>query len=146
MSEQLDALEPLIGQWHMTPSFTPTADDAPHATTTFEWLAGKRFLIQRWEVDHPDAPDGIAIIGLDPVTTVLVQHYFDSRGVSRVYDMSLSGGAWTLQRIADPPDFSQRFGGRFSESGDSVIGSWESSTDRGATWSPDFDLTYTWAG
>jgi hypothetical protein len=54
-------LEPFIGQWHMAPSFA----DAPQAQTTFEWLTGRRFLIQRWEVEHPDAPDDIAIIGLD---------------------------------------------------------------------------------
>jgi hypothetical protein len=142
----LDALEPLIGHWHMTPSFAPDADDAPHATTTFEWLAGSRSLIQRWEVDHPDAPDGIAIIGLDPVKDIYVQHYFDSRGVERVYEMSLSAGAWTLQRIAEPPDFSPRFRGSLSDGGDSIIGSWESSTDQGASWSSDFDLTYTRAG
>ncbi|MGH2992653.1 MAG: hypothetical protein ACRDL1_03860 [Solirubrobacterales bacterium] len=31
----------------------------------FEWLPGERFLVQHWEVPHPDAPDGIAIIGFD---------------------------------------------------------------------------------
>jgi len=34
--------------------------------TVFEWMAAAQFLIQRWEVPHPDAPDGIAIIGFDP--------------------------------------------------------------------------------
>lgn len=43
--------------------------------------SGRRFLIQRWEVDHPEAPDGIAIIGFDPDKGGLRQHYFDSRGV-----------------------------------------------------------------
>jgi hypothetical protein len=77
--EVLDALEPFIGQWHMTVSFA----DAPKARTTFAWLTGRQFLIQRWEVEHPDAPDGIAIIGFDPETGAYIQHYFDSRGVGR---------------------------------------------------------------
>ena len=50
---------------------------------------GRRFLIQRWEVEHPDAPDGIAIIGLDADHGGLLQHYFHSRGVARVYEMTL---------------------------------------------------------
>ena len=68
-SPELDDLEPSIGQWRMTPTFLPKASDAPRQYTTFTWLAGRRFLIQRWEVEHPDAPDGIAIIGFDPATT-----------------------------------------------------------------------------
>ncbi|HEX6677126.1 MAG TPA: hypothetical protein VF486_19115 [Actinomycetes bacterium] len=60
------ALEPLdvfVGAWSMTTSFAPNPADAPRARTTFEWLPGRRFLIQRWEVEHPDAPDGNAIVG-----------------------------------------------------------------------------------
>lgn len=132
-------LEQLIGQWHMTSSFA----DAPQARTTFEWLAGRRFVIQRWEVDHPDAPDGIAVIGVDSAATAYVQHYFDSRGVARLYDMTLANDVWTLQRIADQPDFSQRFTGRFVGEGSSIIGTWESSNDQGSSWTTDFDLTYS---
>ena len=38
----------------------PPADIGARAI--FEWLPGERFLIQRWEVPMPEAPDGIAII------------------------------------------------------------------------------------
>ncbi len=141
MPEELEALEPFVGQWRMVPSFA-NASDAPSAFTTFEWLAGKRFLIQRWEVEHPDAPDGIAIIGLDPPKTAYLQHYFDSRGVARLYEMGFSNGVWRLQRIAEHPDFSQRYIGHFAEGGNSIVGSWETSNDKGSSWSPDFDLTY----
>jgi hypothetical protein len=42
----------------------------------FEWLPGERFLIQRWEVPVPEAPDGIAIIGSDPKREGnYLQHY-----------------------------------------------------------------------
>ncbi len=142
MPQELKALEPFVGRWRMIPGFA-SHESAPHSRTTFEWLAGRRFLIQRWEVDHPDAPDGIAIIGLDPAGTTYLQHYFDSRGVARVYEMDLAGALWTLQRRAKHPDFSQRFTGRFSEDGGSIVGRWEASSDGGAVWTPDFDLTYT---
>ena len=52
----------------------------------------------------------------------------------------------TLQRIAEHPDFSQRFSGHFSEDGCSIAGGWEISYDNGSHWSADFDLTYTKVG
>ena len=55
----MDALDQLVGTWRLTSSL-PSDGEPPHAETRFEWLAGGRFLIQRWEVDHPAAPDGIA--------------------------------------------------------------------------------------
>jgi hypothetical protein len=137
----METLEPLVGEWHMAAGLSPDPTAAPLASTTFEWLAGHRFLIQRWEVDHPDAPDGIAIIGVDPTRGTYLQHYFDSRGVARVYDMTFADGVWELERSASEPDFSQRFTGRFSPDGESIVGRWEMSRD-GSNWSPDFNLTY----
>ena len=137
----IEALEPFVGEWRMAADLAPNPTDAPRASTTFEWLAGKRFLVQRWEVDFPDAPDGIAIIGIGPATGTYLQHYFDSRGVARLYDMAFAHGVWTLERSASEPDFSQRFTGHFNQDGDSIVGRWEISKD-GAGWSPDFTLTY----
>ena len=139
-SGELQDLDVLVGRWTMTASFN-SGGTPPLAETTFEWLEGRTFLIQRWRVDHPDAPDGIAVIGYDAERATLLQHYFDSRGVVRVYDMSLVGNTWSLMRIGT--DFSQRFIGVFDESRDAISGSWEASNDDGATWEHDFDLTYT---
>ena len=134
----LDDLEALVGRWDLTSSLGPPG--APvQAETTFEWLEGRKFLIQRWHVDHPDAPDGIAVIGFDEEKGTYLQHYFDSRGIARTYEMSLQGGTWRLERRA--PDFSQRYAGVFDDSGDTISGSWELSTD-GTNWEHDFDLTY----
>ena len=138
----LASLDIFVGEWNLGASLAPATGAAPRARTTFEWLPGRRFLIQRWEVDHPDAPDGIAVIGLDNAGASLLQHYFDSRGVARVYVMTFDNGLWTLERIASAPDFSQRFIGTFSEDRDTISGRWDSSHD-GSTWNPDFSLTYT---
>jgi hypothetical protein len=91
----------------MTSSLAPDPATGPRARTTFEWLTGKRLLIQRWEVDLAEAPDGIAIIGADRARSAYVQHYFDTRGVARIYEMAFADRHWTLQRIASVPDFSQ---------------------------------------
>ena len=137
----LARLDALIGEWSVQASFP----GAPPGRTVFEWLAGEQFLLQRWEVPHPDAPDGIAIIGLDRDGEEYSQHYFDSRGVARVYTMSFGDGVWKLSRDSpdfSPLNFSQRFVGTFSGDGNTIHGGWESSSD-GSSWEHDFDLTYT---
>jgi hypothetical protein len=77
--------------------------------TTFEWLDGRFFLTQRFVNEHPAAPSGIAIIGTSPELGSFTQHYYDSRGVARVYQMTLDGQAWKLWRQA--PGFWQRYTG-----------------------------------
>lgn len=116
------------------------------ARVVFDWMPGKRFLIQRWEIPAPEAPDGIAIIGTDPDSEGdFLHHYFDSRGVARVYKMSLSDKVWKLWRDSpdfSPLDFSQRYTGTFTDDGKTISGAWEICHD-GTTWEHDFDLTYT---
>jgi hypothetical protein len=145
-SDSLEALKPLVGEWRLAATFKdmPPADIG--ARVTFEWLPGERFLIQRWEVPMPEAPDGIAIIGPDPAREGnYLQHYSDTRGVARVYKMSFANGVWTLWRDeADfsPLDFAQRYTGTFSDDGTTIAGAWEICHD-GTTWEHDFDLSYT---
>ena len=142
----LAGLQPLVGEWRLLATFKdmPPADIGARAT--FEWMPGERFLIQRWNVPTPEAPDGIAIIGPDPAHEgAYLQHYFDTRGVARVYKMSFEHGVWKLWRDeADfsPLDFAQRYTGTFSDDGKTIAGAWEICHD-GTTWEHDFDLSYT---
>jgi hypothetical protein len=107
-------------------------------------MAGEQFLVQHWELPQPAAPDGLAIIGVDPRREIYQQHYFDFRGAARVYEMTFDGAVWKLWRESadfSPLDFSQRFTGTFSDDPKAITGSWETSTD-GACWNHDFALTY----
>jgi hypothetical protein len=54
--KMLHAIDVLVGEWSVATSLTPNPADAPRARTTFEWLPGRRFLVQRWEVDLPGGP------------------------------------------------------------------------------------------
>jgi hypothetical protein len=140
----LERLDAFVGEWSMEAAFPLARPTGVVGRTVFEWVLGGQFLVQRSEVPHPDAPDSLAIIGLDPDTEAYSQHYFDSRGIARVYAMTFSDGAWRLLR--DSPDFSplkfsQRFAGTFSDDGDTIHGRWETSSD-GSGWELDFDLTY----
>jgi hypothetical protein len=133
-------LDAFIGEWTIEASF----EGAPVGTVVFEWMSGGEFLVQRWEVPHPAAPDGLAVIGYDEGRGTYLQHYFDSRGVTRVYEMSLEGNTWTLSRTQPdftPLDFAQRWVGTFSDDGRTIEGTWEASPD-GSSWEKDFDLTY----
>ena len=143
----MEALEPLVGEWALAARFEgqPTPDVDIGARVAFEWMPGGHFLVERWEIPIPEAPDGIALIGADPEDDGgYLQHYFDSRGVARVYKMRFDGRVWTLWR--DTPDFSpldfrQRFTGRLSEDGRTIDATWE--IDEGDGWRKDFDLTYS---
>ena len=141
---ELAALEALAGEWTLEVSFAP---DAPKATVGFEWMPGGRFLVERWQVPVPEAPDGLAVIGYDEGRGTLLQHYFDTRGVARVYEMELADGVWRLERTQPdfaPLDFAQRYTGRFTEDGTAIEGTWE--INHGDAWEKDFDLTYRRAG
>jgi hypothetical protein len=123
-----DRLAPFIGAWHVKASLSGDTGKA-----TFEWILGGRFVVQRVEIAHPDAPDTLAILAHED--DGYVQHYFDSRGVVRRYEMSIEGGVWTLWR--DEPGFAQRYTGTFSADGNTIEGAWELNGAK------DFDLTYT---
>src|SRR5207247_6615644 len=84
----LESLKAFVGEWSMEADFPGTPPGDVRGRTTFEWMTGERFLVQRWEVPHPDAPDGIAVITLSGEG--YLQHYFDSRGVARLYEMSVA--------------------------------------------------------
>jgi hypothetical protein len=143
----LDRLDVLTGRWEMQASFgagyfgpgRPAITDRG-GRTTFEWLAGRFFLVQRFTVENPAAPSGLAIIAADAERETFAQHYYDSRGVARVYQMSLDGGVWKLWREA--PGFWQRYTGVISGDGRTIQGSWAGSAD-GREWKHDFGLTYS---
>ncbi|HET8569660.1 MAG TPA: hypothetical protein VFM93_11835 [Candidatus Limnocylindria bacterium] len=128
-------LDALVGTW------TVDAVDPGHPTRTvrgrarFEWLDGREFLIMRTTA-RPPFPGTVAIIGRERGRFAM--HYFDSRGVARVYRMTLARGVWTLWR--DDPDFAQRFKGRFRDRGRRIDGAWE--LKAGRSWKPDFPMTY----
>ena len=136
------ALEPfrvLIGNWNTTGTHLLIPGTILHGRTSFEWLEGGAFLMMRSEIDEPGIPSGIAIIGSDDSTHEYFMLYFDERGVSRKYDVSLHDNLWKWWRNA--PGFSQRYQGTIVDGGNTIIGKGELSKD-GSTWEKDLDLTY----
>jgi|tagenome__1003787_1003787.scaffolds.fasta_scaffold20532295_2 hypothetical protein len=136
-------LEPLLGEWRLETSLGDVA-----ARASFTRALGGAFLLQRAQVDLPEAPDVLAVIAADPVRGGYLQHYFDSRGVVRLYAMTFDGTVWTLLRDQpdfSPLDFAQRFTGTLSPEAGTIAGRWEKK-DPGRDWELDFELTYVREG
>jgi hypothetical protein len=134
--------------WGISPMRWSWRRPAPSRTargrSRFEWALDGQFLLQRTEVPVPQAPDSLAIISADRESGAYIQHYYDSRGVVRLYAMTFADGVWTLNREpADfsPLDFGQRFTGTFSQDGNIISGAWQKRFN-GAGWEHDFDLTF----
>ena len=123
-------------------------EDGPQVRSRFEWTLDRQFLQQRTEVPVIGAPDSLTIVSVDPETGQYTQHYYDSRGVVRLYAMSFDGEMWTLTRESpdfSPLDFRQRFTGTFDREGNTITGAWEKSFND-AGWEHDFDLIYRRSG
>lgn len=139
----LAQLAPLIGEWDIkitAMSFDTDPSAVVRGQSSFAWLEGGAFLIQHSEISASEFPRSTAVIGADDEAGIYRMLYYDSRGVSRIYRMTFSGGIWTLWR--DFPGFHQRFHGTFAEDGRIITAYWEKSGD-GSSWERDFDLTYT---
>ena len=150
----LAALGRLVGTWTTEATHPAVPGTVVHGTAEIEWLEGERFLIQRSRMDHPDFPDSISIIGhteddrveenkrvAPPVTDVpqLSMHYYDSRGVFRVFQASVDDASWRFWRNA--PGFSQRFTGTFADGGDTIVGRAQLCRDD-VNWADDLEITY----
>jgi hypothetical protein len=131
----------LVGTWTTVGTHPMVPGTTFHGRTTFAWLEDGAFLIMRSEIDEPDIPSGIAVVGSDDTTAgECSMLYFDERGVSRRYTISLRDAEWRWWR--DTAEFSQRFTGIISADGRTIVGRGEMSRN-GAPWEPDLQLTYT---
>jgi hypothetical protein len=146
--EALARLDAFVGEWLVEARFPggqpASPGEGPPARSRFEWALDGQFLLQRTETQSPGPPDSLTIVSADLKTGAYTQHYYDSRGVVRLYAMGLADGVWTLTRESpdfSPLDFRQRFTGTFSDDGNIISGAWETGRN-GAGWEHDFALTY----
>ena len=128
----MSALDRLLGTWE----FTMHHSAMPEPVTgrqRYERVLNGAFVLQQWTYDHPDFPDAMALLSEDRY------HYFDVRGITRVFDFDLGEAGWSMVFLDE--DFSQRHTARFR--GPDVIDSTgEKSNDTGLTWQHDFTMTY----
>jgi len=138
----LASLQFLAGAWDIElsgASFLPDPDDKVHAPVTFEWIEQGAALVMR--MGDVTTPTATWIIGRDESDADYHVLYADDRGVSRFYSMSFNESTWRMSR--DTPEFSQRFDAEVSADRTEIHGTWRRSSDAGATWEHDFNVTYT---
>lgn len=127
------SLDHLVGQWDITMHHSAVPEPVI-GKQSYERVLEDAFVKLRWTYDHPDFPDALAL--LDAGTC----HYFDVRGVVRVFDLTVDDSGWTMHRRGD--DFWQRSSATF-DSRDRMTGTGENSFDGGATWQHDYSIVYT---
>jgi hypothetical protein len=135
----LASLAPLVGDWSTTGTHPQIPGVTFHGRTSFEWLEGGAFLLMRSEIDEPQIPSGVALIGSDDAAGTMTMLYFDEREVSRNYTVEASGDAVSWQR--DEAGFAQRMVLTIAPDGQRIDLRGAMAHD-GDEWEDDLQLSY----
>lgn len=125
-------LDALLGTWAITMHHSQMTEPV-QGQQRFERVLDDAFFLLHWTYEHPDFPDALAV--LDDTS----MHYFDVRGVTRTFDLTIDDAKWTIVRRDS--DFWQRATTRLVGP-DAMHGVGENSHDQGHTWEHDFALDY----
>lgn len=121
--EMMLPLAPLAGRWS-THGEVYAASDAPAAsftaTDSYEWEAGGRLLLHRWDARMPEGRSrGLEVIGRAAAAGEWFVHVYDDQGGQEEMRARMEDGRWMLTGDAT------RFSGRFSADGSLLRGEWE---------------------
>jgi len=137
----------LAGRWTSASTHPAFPGKVIAGSVEVEWLEGEKFLIMRAQVDHPDFPNSISIVG---DTDGLRMHYFDSRGVYRLYEVTVDEHSCTMAMDRSSPahsfaashaPFSQRLTYTF-ESGDETMSLASQLSEDEEHWDDDLQATF----
>jgi hypothetical protein len=135
-----------VGEWTTEATHPAVPGTVVRGTASVEWLEGERFLVFRTRSEHPDFPDSISIIG---DTDGLQMHAFDSRGIHRILELTVTAEGWELapdaagewERATDGRTIASRLLATFADEDNTIIGTWQISSDN-KTWDNDLQITY----
>ena len=140
--------EPLIGEWHGEGEIPMEPPMKVSVEAKISRLG--KFIVFSTVCTPAEVPDSVSIIGGAPEGEPQPMHYFDSRGVKRLFLMALDGPALKIWRAPgedwngpDGPGFNQRFIGEISADGKTIAGRWERGMGAaGDRWEIDFPINY----
>lgn len=136
MTTALQALAArLVGHWTAEATHTLLPGVAIAGTASVELLGDDGFLLHRTWYDHPQMPDAVSLLRGDQL------HYFDTRGVLRVFALTVTRDGWSVQRPQRGDDFGQRTTWVVDGAGTSVHGRSQLSHD-GVQWEDDLEVVY----
>jgi hypothetical protein len=141
--------EPLIGEWRAEGTIPIEPPLTVTGTAKLERLG--EFIVFTSVGERAEVPDSISIIGGAPEDEPQPMHYFDSRGVKRLYLTNVEGSTWSIWRAPgedwngpDGPGFNQRFIGEISADGRTIQGRWDRGMGEAADeWEIDFPIDYS---
>jgi hypothetical protein len=135
----LTPFEAVIGEWSTRGTHQLMPGTVFRGRTSFAWHEGGAFVIMRSEMEQPEVPSGVAIIGSDDAAGTLTMIYFDSRRVSRRYDVVFEGD--TLEWTRDEAGFAQRQTLVIAADGSRITGTGAMRRGEG-DWEGDLSLSY----
>jgi hypothetical protein len=139
----LSALAFLVGNWRTkiyNASFLASPTEEIAGEVSVEWFEDETFITVRSEAIENGPPGSVSLINLDDTNGQGVMIYFDSRGVSRIYNMSFANNIWKLWRDAPAPGFDQKFEGVVSNNGNTINATWHAMEN--GRWRHDFNIQY----
>src|SRR4026209_981857 len=123
-------LEPLVGEWHAEGEIPGEPPTKVTVDATIERMGA--FMVFRSTGQPAEMPTTLSVIGGAPDGERQPMHYFDSRGVKRLYLTTVEGSTWRIWTAPgedwngpDGPGFNQRFIGEISADGRTIDGRWE---------------------
>ncbi len=136
--------EPLMGEWH------GEGEIPMEPPMKISQEAKGEFIVFSSAGEPAAVPESLSIIGGGPYGEPQPMHYFDARGVKRLFMMALEGSTWKIWRAPGEdwngphgPGFNQRFIGEISADGKTIAGRWERGMgDAGDEWRIDFPINY----
>ena len=139
-SAEIQRLHLFVGKWK-TEGETHASADAPAVKVafmdTYEWMPGKFFLVHRADGQIGNEQlNTLEFIGYDPSSQTYSCHSFDNRGSTDLFHANLRDHTWTIEGK------SARFTGVFANTGNTLTGQWEQSSD-GVNWLPWMDVKLT---
>ncbi len=137
----------LVGHWTTEATHPQVPGTVITGWGRFEWLDGEEFLIFRFHYDHPEFPDAISILG---DTDGLRMHYFDARGVHRLFELTVTDDGWTVAMdrhspagsfASDDAPFAQRMTYTLEHQDQTIAGKGQLSHDD-VHWEDDLEITF----
>ena len=143
-------MDRLLGEWDTAGSMDVDGRTiAITGHTSIEPLG--EFVVLRTTVQPAEFPDSVSIIGGAPADAPAPMHYFDERGVQRLYLSSVEADRWVIE-LADTelgmsPGFEQRYVGEISADGSRITGAWERGVgESDHRWEVDFTFDFVRVG
>jgi len=140
--------EQLIGEWHGEGEIPLGPPMKIYVEAKVERLG--EFIVLSSVGEPAEVPDSVSIIGGAADGEPQPMHYFDARGVKRLYMTALEGSTWKIWRAPGEdwngphgPGFNQRFIGDIAPDGRTIEGRWERGMGAaGDRWEIDFRINY----